>query len=191
MGGPSGVLDLTSPSPTPPVATPTAAPRILAVPRLNIPQVEMHMRRTPYERKAKSQAIKANQAYVAIPARKVNKRKRDVSEEGEEEGESEKEPNASSPPPTRGRGHPRKESECSFSFLFFYLFIKVGFYQKNRLYFLPPVLAIKTVFVSPFSSYCISHVLTKRHLTNAPSSMLRGHRRYPRIRRSHSDTFCK
>jgi len=82
MGGPSGVLDLTSPSPMPPVAMPTAAPCILAVPRLNIPQVEMHMRQTPYERKVKSQAIKANQAYVAIPARKVNKCKRDASEEG-------------------------------------------------------------------------------------------------------------
>jgi len=120
MGGPSGVLDLTSPSPMPPVAMPMAAPRILAVPRLNIPQVEMHTHWTPYERKVKSQAIKANQAYVAIPAHKVNKCKRDASKEGEEESESEKESNASSPPPTRGRGHPHKESECSFSFLFLY-----------------------------------------------------------------------
>jgi len=78
----------------------------------------MHTHRTPYEHKVKSQAIKVNQAYIAIPACKVNKRKRDASEEGEEEGESEKESNTSSPPPTRGRGHPCKESECSFSFLF-------------------------------------------------------------------------
>jgi len=76
MGGPSGVLDLTSPSPTPPVAMPTAAPHILAMPRLNIPQVKMHMH---------------------------YKHKRDASEEGEEEGESEKESNTSSPPPTCGR----------------------------------------------------------------------------------------
>jgi len=58
--------------------------------------------------------------------------------------------------------------KVSVHFLFhFFLFTKVRFYQKNHSYFLLWILMIKAIFVSPFFSYCISHV-NKETLDQCP-----------------------
>ncbi|EDR06069.1 uncharacterized protein LACBIDRAFT_329167 [Laccaria bicolor S238N-H82] len=102
-------------SPTPPLgilppiasfpAPPANASSILAVPRLNIPKVEMH---TCRDRPAKAIAKMKNTLVLAPSTKsKASKRKRSPSEEGEDE-QSDKSFVAS--PPPRKRGRPRKSA---------------------------------------------------------------------------------
>ncbi|EDQ98991.1 uncharacterized protein LACBIDRAFT_335457 [Laccaria bicolor S238N-H82] len=117
-------------SPPAPV-TPCPASRILAPPRLNIPEVVMHTRRPKSERQAKTEAIARTSRVLGSTSvsRKTNKRKRVDDAEAEEEGKSEQDIASLPPPVTKPkRGRPRKAESRGFA--------PAIVYNKKRL--LPP-----------------------------------------------------